>query len=472
MENPAHNDRNVPDSPAPAKLEPTQSADTEELDEFDVNFEVQSGLLGSLARLVGNPGAISMAGIQAAVLLLQRELPASYDYVAVTTSSVSPVAATSSVASSVAAPAATLSVTRPTAAEKGKAQALPDDGPKSAPLRKHQAIGPPVEIIEISSDEEDNGPSASKKASSSMKGDLPNADSSSKIRGYDMLFSLCELGECDSVDQRDSASKIHDQLGNKVTYQRILFVFGPFLCCHFDLFIVIYRHMFGCKLVPLGVDPREFMLMLADMEGFRHWSPEAANMDFICCTGHEFRYLTLDIPQHLGLMGESKTMVLAPRLCYFLATMCGLQVDRLTGAILDELFAVITGESLQSLLIVTGKGIRQMTNSQICDMVKTWVESLCLSIAEDGGMAQSFDMALDCNGAYGNKGGSIADSDGLIALQTLKTNKFDDRLLLRVYPTELQEYYPFLSFIASRNTSTGTKEFLGVLSRKLLEWPK
>ncbi|KAJ2045604.1 hypothetical protein H4S04_005539 [Coemansia sp. S16] len=169
MENPAHNDSDVSDGPASAKLEPTQSADAKEFNEYDVTFEVQSGLLGSLARLVGNPGAISMAGIQAAVLLLQRELPASYDYVAVTTSSVSPVAATSSVASSVAAPAATLSVTRPTAAEKGKAQALPDDGPKSAPLRKHQAIGPPVEIIEISSDEEDNGPSASKKASSSMK---------------------------------------------------------------------------------------------------------------------------------------------------------------------------------------------------------------------------------------------------------------------------------------------------------------
>ncbi|KAJ2068351.1 hypothetical protein GGH13_004950, partial [Coemansia sp. S155-1] len=92
MENPAHNDSDVSDGPASAKLEPTQSVDAKEFNEYDVTFEVQSGLLGSLARLVGNPGAISMAGIQAAVSLLQHELPASYGYVAMTTSADAPVA--------------------------------------------------------------------------------------------------------------------------------------------------------------------------------------------------------------------------------------------------------------------------------------------------------------------------------------------------------------------------------------------
>ncbi|KAJ2081043.1 hypothetical protein GGI16_007532, partial [Coemansia sp. S142-1] len=86
MENSTHNDSNVPDGPAPARLESTQSADAKEFNEFDFTFEVQSRLLGSLACLVGNPGAISMAGIQATVLLLKHELPASYDYVAMTTS--------------------------------------------------------------------------------------------------------------------------------------------------------------------------------------------------------------------------------------------------------------------------------------------------------------------------------------------------------------------------------------------------
>ncbi|KAJ2102433.1 hypothetical protein GGI09_001214, partial [Coemansia sp. S100] len=136
MENLTHNDSDVPDGPASAKLEPTQSADAKEFNEFDVTFEVQSGLLGSLARLVGNPGAISMAGIQAAVSLLQHELPASYGYVAMTTSADAPVADI---------PAADVpedsSIGHYNSAQMGRHRAPINNTPESSQATKHHKAG-------------------------------------------------------------------------------------------------------------------------------------------------------------------------------------------------------------------------------------------------------------------------------------------------------------------------------------------
>ncbi|KAJ2059480.1 hypothetical protein GGI17_004360 [Coemansia sp. S146] len=302
-------------------------------------------------------------------------------------------------------PTMAISVSRATATEKGKGQAPPGDKPPTLALRKHQRVAPRVvEAIEISSDEEGDGPNTSKIASSSIQGALPNIESSFKPRGYDMLYNPFDFICGSSLDQRNSMSKIRDRSGNKVTTQRILFVIGPFLSCHFDLFIIIYHYAFRCELVPSGISPRDFMLKLANMEGFMHWSPPASNMDFICNYSHAFGYLDLNIPRRLGLMGESKTMALAPRLCYFLVTMCNLQVDRLTGSILNKLFEKITGKSLESLWIVAGTGIRQMTNSAICDMVKRWVKDICLFIAKDDGMMCSCNMATECNDAYADEG--------------------------------------------------------------------
>ncbi|KAJ2878273.1 hypothetical protein H4R27_005887 [Coemansia aciculifera] len=175
-----------------------------------------------------------------------------------------------------------ISVSRATTAEKGKGRAPPGDGPPTQTLRKRQRVAPRVvEAIDISSDEKDDAPNNNKIASSSMQGALPNVDSLPEPRGYGMLYNPFDFVGSSSLDQHNSTSKIRDRSGNKVT-QRILFVLGPFLCCHFDLFIVIYRYAFGCELVPSGTSSRDFMLTLANMEGFKHWSPPVANMDFLC----------------------------------------------------------------------------------------------------------------------------------------------------------------------------------------------
>ncbi|KAJ2756087.1 hypothetical protein GGI19_001148 [Coemansia pectinata] len=176
-----------------------------------------------------------------------------------------------------------ISVSRATAAEKGKGRAPPGDGPPTQTLRKRQRVAPRVvEAIDISSDEEDDAPNTNKIASSSMQGALPNVDSLPEPRGYGMLLSPLDFVGSSAADQRNSTSKIRDRSGNKVTTQSILFVLGPFLSCHFDLFIIIYRYVFGCELVPSGTSSRDFMLTLANMEGFKHWSPPVANMDFLC----------------------------------------------------------------------------------------------------------------------------------------------------------------------------------------------
>ncbi|KAJ2753321.1 hypothetical protein GGI19_003210, partial [Coemansia pectinata] len=186
MDNSTYNEGSVPDAPAPAEVERVLRTYARTLEEFARAFGGRSDLCACLIRLIAAPGSIPTATLYVTVSMLRRYMrtsspsgnnptadpvaarsvsPAFNDHAAAALSLADPIASTDAGPAAVSALrlhllSAILSVARPTAAKKGKGRAPPADVPKTPSLQMGQGIDPQVvDVIEISLDEEGDGPS-------------------------------------------------------------------------------------------------------------------------------------------------------------------------------------------------------------------------------------------------------------------------------------------------------------------------
>ncbi|KAJ2051059.1 hypothetical protein GGI08_005350 [Coemansia sp. S2] len=65
--------------------------------------------------------------------------------------------------------------------------------------------------------------------------------------------------------------------------------------------------------------------------------------------------------------------------------------------VLSGMFFKATRRHLQMLNVATHKGIQQMTENSICQMVKVWVKRLCRFVVDNGGMRRSLITLRECN---------------------------------------------------------------------------
>ncbi|KAJ2755818.1 hypothetical protein GGI19_001323, partial [Coemansia pectinata] len=238
---------------------------------------------------------------------------------------------------------------------------------------------------------------------------------------------------------------------------------------------------YGCFLMARGVKPNHFANKLAKMGEFEHWLPRLTTTDStgLACMNilrrcdAEFPELCLDVLRQLGLAKDRDAVVLGPRLCHALVSMCGIRVDLMTGPIIDSMFWTITKRHLQTLYIATQQGIQQMTANSICQMVKLWVERLCQFIATNNGMKGSLIAARECNDYYKEQCGddSHGDPGGLLAKEILKGNILLSQLFLGVEEANFKTLYKRLVYVADKHTSPHIKNCLQQLSNQLTNRP-
>ncbi|KAJ2055414.1 hypothetical protein GGI17_006655 [Coemansia sp. S146] len=275
--------------------------------------------------------------------------------------------------------------------------------------------------------------------------------------------------------------KINSQADNLEFYNQLLALIKPCIFVNLAFISGIYHQAHGRLLMTPGVKPKHFVKELDRMDELEHWVPQLATADsaglaglnLLRCRDLEPETLRLDVLRQLGLAEDLRAVVLGPRLCYALIAMCGMRVNQMSGPILSSMFSTVTGEDLHLLNVATEQDVRQMTAKSICRMVRKWVSNLINLLAENNGMEQSLVAARDCNNFYKGQcsGASHGDPGSLVAKCILTSKRLCSLVYLGVQGVELKELYKRLAHIASKGTSTHTKECLEQLAIKLRVQP-
>ncbi|KAJ2840293.1 hypothetical protein FBU31_000538, partial [Coemansia sp. 'formosensis'] len=240
--------------------------------------------------------------------------------------------------------------------------------------------------------------------------------------------------------RHESLGAIYDQSGVEVKSERLLAAVKPFTFISLDVVLASYYDMYGYQLIPNGVKPHEFIKTLAKLYGFGHLtlrlssehSARLAHVNFLQRCDLELETFRDDILGRLGLTEDLTAAVLSPVLCYTLVILCGTRMDQMTGLIIDIMFTTATDVKLQLLWVTTVCGTHQMSSSDLCHMVKAWVEGLYEYITHNG-IDSSLDMARQCSNEYARRRGADGNNSmANVAAEMLKHNEHFSQLFLGV----------------------------------------
>ncbi|KAJ2808773.1 hypothetical protein H4S07_003335 [Coemansia furcata] len=268
---------------------------------------------------------------------------------------------------------------------------------------------------------------------------------------------------------------MYDQSGAEVTSERLLAVIDPFIFIDLDLLLVIYHSMYGRRLLSSDVSPLDFIQACTGRGTLRRWTPQLTeehsvrltHLDFIQRCDREPGDLTRSILRRLGLAHDTSAVVLSPVLCYTLVILCGTQMDRMTGQLLEQMFTAATRIKLQSLWIATEGGTNQMSEDDICLTVKSWVEDLSNFVALNG-IDSSLDIATHYYNQYvsGSRAGGNA-SEGNVAARSNTNDGHYRWLLVGISADDLRKLYRVLIHVAESGTSPQIKDNLRRVSMEL-----
>ncbi|KAJ2873044.1 hypothetical protein GGH93_003523 [Coemansia aciculifera] len=223
--------------------------------------------------------------------------------------------------------------------------------------------------------------------------------------------SADEMAESLQVAKRRRINRqVRDGSEQVISREALLESIEPFVIADIDILARIYEVATDRPLIPDNVEPLEFTQRLAELDWIRRWIPrstgtgseasELISLNLLCRSDMDSKVLRQNILRRLGLAGQHRAVVLGPVLCFVLVTLFGIRLDKVTGAILNEMFKAITNKSLRTLQVVTRTAVKKMSADEVCNMVKVWARNIYDIIEEGGGIESSLEEATLCNSYY------------------------------------------------------------------------
>ncbi|KAJ2079742.1 hypothetical protein GGI16_007720, partial [Coemansia sp. S142-1] len=207
--------------------------------------------------------------------------------------------------------------------------------------------------------------------------DTPESSEVAKRRRIDMHVG-------NSGTAADTSHTSSDVSDGQVISERLLVALGEAPYVSLGYVLDAYRHIYGSKLVLSTTPPLVRITTRARVVLLEHWAPQLGGDNLAAVAGLnilrrrdlEIGMLRQSFLEELGLAVNLNAVVLGPRLCYVIIRMCSISVDLLTGPIINSMFLEVTGLDLHSLNVVTRNGVQTMEPSDVCEMVKTWINKL------------------------------------------------------------------------------------------------
>ncbi|KAJ2024360.1 hypothetical protein GGI06_001023 [Coemansia sp. S85] len=247
-------------------------------------------------------------------------------------------------------------------------------------------------------------------------------------------------------------------------------ILRPFIFVHVNLLAALYFRAFGYPLFPDEADSFKCPLSSIGIYGLEVWDPRRLlRSNFLRrydCAPEVLRSILM---QRLGPVGGSCQVVFSSCLSYALFTLSGMVADDVTGALLDKMFFAIAGMHLQSLRVVTARGVESLSNDGICKLAKDWLQSVASVTRTADNVKVLLDQARLCSEDYFSRCALGADHDGSIALEMLRNAKPNVHLFLGMGENEIVVLYRNLPFLVGKDTSIDTMDIITYVSDGLFD---
>ncbi|KAJ2748430.1 hypothetical protein GGI19_006114, partial [Coemansia pectinata] len=252
-----------------------------------------------------------------------------------------------------------------------------------------------------------------------------------------------EIGESAQLAKRRRVNhQARDGSDQDITSEHLLVLAHPFTLIDIDVLADIFKLVTRRRLIPEDVESGRFARELARLEGLTRWPPrltkndlpELATLNLLRCGDMDSEAPRQTPLQRLGLAEGQGAVVLGPVLCYILVTLCGIRLEQISGPVIGKIFKRWTGKSLSELTVATRYRVGQMSETDVSNLVRDWVQGLCTYITRDGGVERSLTSATQCNRYYMSQcpmdaNGVRSDPTGNIAKEVLDGSS-DCRLFL------------------------------------------
>ncbi|KAJ2058805.1 hypothetical protein GGI17_004800 [Coemansia sp. S146] len=319
-----------------------------------------------------------------------------------------------------------------------------DAAPRAAaPRDDNTALGDDLDNAASGADDDDLVDTASDADDTTAGDDTGAAATDDATSGADDDAPAEEIAVSLHVAKRRRLDQqVRDGSERAITSEDLLGYTHPLSIIDVGVLARVYELYTSRQLIPAGVEARTFSQRLAGLDHFTRWKPrfteaeasELIGLNLLRRNDRELESLRPNVLRQLGLAGRQRAVVLGPRLCYVLVTMGGIPPEKMTSAIIDKMFRMITQRSLRSLRVVTRNGTRQMEIDELRNLAKVWVDNLCDFIVEEGGVERSLALATRCNNSYKRKCNRRCDpgddSKGATAMEVLAKDKHKSNLFL------------------------------------------
>ncbi|KAJ2160421.1 hypothetical protein GGF46_002247 [Coemansia sp. RSA 552] len=273
--------------------------------------------------------------------------------------------------------------------------------------------------------------------------------------------------------QHSNNGVMWDMSGIEITSDRMSYLLGPFVFLGLPVMPNVYSMMFGCQPLRTGVPLNMLQRYMTGLDRFKFWGVPNYRSDgsrygmacFIARDGRELAMARRRIENRL----LKNSAVLGPLLCYFIITLGCNGIDTMAGSVVNDMFFFVTGKRLESLDIVTERGIVHMPISQIWNMAKDWAVELTQLAARGRRMQDSLDECDRVNDEYldrcRTRGYSMSemDPDGDIARDMLSKSRYT-HLFLGIQSSDLKQLYIYIGYMMGGMISREDSKYLKEVS--------
>ncbi|KAJ2259130.1 hypothetical protein GGI13_000191 [Coemansia sp. RSA 455] len=292
-----------------------------------------------------------------------------------------------------------------------------------------------------------------------------SSDSSPRLRKRQKLDSQEDSGSEQSSNSEDDTRN----WSLRALADKMLELAKPFMILKLDMLPILFKLVTDDELTSSGVCPLELGLLLQDVGGFEHLPPTFRRMDDAIRIRHGPEYTRMRRIFHDQLGLPNGAVVPGPRLFLTLAKLVFIEISQLSGSILHTLVYDITRCDLGMAQVVTEHFCGQTSSNGFCKLVKKWVGELCRRVNAGTETHELLGMAAECLHNYRTECQNVGytdidgDKDGEVAKRMLAGDVFHSRLLLGIFPDNLEEFLRVLPCLVPSELSDDAVERLRLI---------
>ncbi|KAJ1830746.1 hypothetical protein LPJ70_006853, partial [Coemansia sp. RSA 2708] len=265
---------------------------------------------------------------------------------------------------------------------------------------------------------------------------------------------------------------LRDCSGMPITTERMDKLLGPFVFLGLPVIQPVYSMYYKVQPLRVGVSLSVLQRAMASLEQFHYWEPKhkpngavIGKTGYIARKGAGIAHAQRRISKRLF----GTRAVPGPLLSYYLISLACNQIEHMSPSVIAAMFKCVTDRNLGDMLVITSRGVEQLSVFEYWREAKRWAIELTCFVAGGCRFQDAQDIPDRLYRQYVEKcrqahpGARDPDPDGQIAQEMLATEEHG-QLFVGLRSAELKQLFVYLGYMMGRMVSHREAKYLKELS--------